>query len=155
VVLRYFQHKSMQQVGSALRISEHAAKKRVSRAVERMRDAVRQRGIVLSAGAMLATIHREARPQPVPADLAARSVVRTFTILNDCSAGPSTASIVADDTLQTLAHIKRLAWIPVAAVIAILAMVPLAIAAQRVLNRPPASPAGSQGVYVESTAMSD
>ena len=48
VLLRYFQGKTFREVGAALGASEDAAQKRVSRAVERLREFfVRQSGILL------------------------------------------------------------------------------------------------------------
>ncbi len=56
VVLRFFDGRSMRDVGVALGTSEAAAKKRVSRAVERLRRFFARRRIVLSAVALTATI---------------------------------------------------------------------------------------------------
>ena len=49
IVLRYFEGKELKQVGTSLRISENAAKTRVSRAVEKLRRFFIKRGITLSA----------------------------------------------------------------------------------------------------------
>jgi RNA polymerase sigma factor (sigma-70 family) len=58
IVLRFFQNKSLIEVGAALGTGEDAAKKRVSRALERLRRFFAKRGIAstaaLIAGAMLA-----------------------------------------------------------------------------------------------------
>src|SRR4029077_6950055 len=48
VLLRFFQRKSMAEVGAALRISEAAAKMRVGRSVERLRSFFAARGIACS-----------------------------------------------------------------------------------------------------------
>jgi RNA polymerase sigma factor (sigma-70 family) len=52
VLLRFFQHKEMREVGTILRISEAAAKMRVSRAVEKLRQWFSRRDIALPAGAL-------------------------------------------------------------------------------------------------------
>jgi RNA polymerase sigma factor (sigma-70 family) len=49
VSLRYFQHKNLVEVGEALGVTEEAAKKRVARAVERLRTFFTQRGVLLPA----------------------------------------------------------------------------------------------------------
>jgi len=49
IVLRFFENKSLGEVGSALGASEDAAKMRVNRALEKLRKFFSKRGIVLSA----------------------------------------------------------------------------------------------------------
>src|SRR5262249_30292427 len=47
IVLRFFDGRSMSEVGAALGTNETTAKKRVSRAVEKLRGFFRKRGVVL------------------------------------------------------------------------------------------------------------
>jgi RNA polymerase sigma factor (sigma-70 family) len=54
LALRFFEQRRLEQVGQALGISEEAAKKRVSRALERLRALLERRKVVLPA-ALLAT----------------------------------------------------------------------------------------------------
>lgn len=49
LVLRFFQKKSMQDVGAALGLNEQAAKKRVSRGLEKLRRIFAKRGIVFTS----------------------------------------------------------------------------------------------------------
>src|SRR5580693_2011546 len=56
VVLRFFDGKSMREVGAALGANEEAAKKRVGRAVEKLRRFFTKRGIILPAAALTAAI---------------------------------------------------------------------------------------------------
>ena len=70
VVLRYFDGKSLGEVGAALGASEDAAKKRVSRAVEKLRGWFTKRGVTLSATVLTATIAANS-VQAAPAGLAA------------------------------------------------------------------------------------
>jgi RNA polymerase sigma factor (sigma-70 family) len=49
VVLRYFEGKSFREVGGALAISDDAAQKRVSRAIARLQDFFRKRGVPIGA----------------------------------------------------------------------------------------------------------
>ena len=55
VLLRFFQKKSLKEVGSALGTNEDAAQKRVSRAVEKLREFFARRGVTVS-GAVLAAL---------------------------------------------------------------------------------------------------
>lgn len=70
VVLRYLTGRNLAEVGAALGTNEDAAQKRVSRALERLRDTFRQRGVPVS-GAVVATALGIAGTQMAPAGLAA------------------------------------------------------------------------------------
>jgi len=56
VALRFFDGKSMKEIGAALGASEDATKMRVNRAVEKLRTFFTRRGIVCSAAALTAAI---------------------------------------------------------------------------------------------------
>jgi RNA polymerase sigma factor (sigma-70 family) len=56
IVLRYFDGKSLGEVGAALGASEDAAKKRVTRAVEKLRGYFTKRGVTLTATVLTAAI---------------------------------------------------------------------------------------------------
>ncbi len=56
VVLRFLAGRSLAEVGAALGTSEDAAQKRVSRALEKLREAFRRRGVNLAGGAMAAAL---------------------------------------------------------------------------------------------------
>src|ERR1700744_137706 len=56
LVLRYFQNKSLAEVGAAMGLEERAAQKRVLRAVEKLRKFFAKRGLPLSAAAITAAI---------------------------------------------------------------------------------------------------
>src|SRR5262249_16073295 len=49
ILLRYFEERSLREVGQRLGTSEDAAQKRVSRAVERLREFLSQRGVTVGA----------------------------------------------------------------------------------------------------------
>jgi RNA polymerase sigma factor (sigma-70 family) len=59
LLLRFFEQSSMRDVGQALGLSEEAAKKRVNRALEKLRGIVKHRGIEISATALAAGLTRE------------------------------------------------------------------------------------------------
>ena len=56
IVLRYYQKQDLRSVGQALGLSDDAAQKRVSRAVERLRESFAKRGLTLGAVGLTAAI---------------------------------------------------------------------------------------------------
>lgn len=52
ILLRFFQNKSLQEVGQELNLSENAARMRVSRALDRLGEKLKQRGITATAMAL-------------------------------------------------------------------------------------------------------
>ena len=72
ILLRFFERKSMRELGAAFGISEDAAKMRVSRALERLREGVGTKGAacgVVALGTMLTNRAVEAAPAAVVAAL--------------------------------------------------------------------------------------
>jgi RNA polymerase sigma factor (sigma-70 family) len=72
LLLRFFAHKTMRELGAALGVSEDAAKMRVSRALERLRGQLSARGVTCGAvmlGTMLTDRAVEAAPGSVVATL--------------------------------------------------------------------------------------
>ena len=59
LLLKFFEKKSLRQVGESMGISEEAAGKRVSRAVDRLRDFFKRRGVAVSAAALSAALLSE------------------------------------------------------------------------------------------------
>jgi RNA polymerase sigma factor (sigma-70 family) len=70
LLLRYFEGKSAREMAQALGTSDEAAQKRVSRALQRLREAFARRGVAVGAGAVLAAVSAYA-VQAAPAGLAA------------------------------------------------------------------------------------
>jgi RNA polymerase sigma factor (sigma-70 family) len=62
VLLRYFSGRSFAEVGGALRISEEAARKRVDRAVEKLRTLLGRHGLVSSSSALCTALGTHAAP---------------------------------------------------------------------------------------------
>lgn len=56
VLLRYFQNKSLKEVGDALGLSENAARMRVERAVEKLYGRLARRGVTSTAGALVVVL---------------------------------------------------------------------------------------------------
>src|SRR5699024_568874 len=49
ILLRYFEQRDLRAVGEALGSNEEAARKRVSRALDKLRDLLKRRGVTLSS----------------------------------------------------------------------------------------------------------
>jgi RNA polymerase sigma factor (sigma-70 family) len=94
VLLRYFEDQSLREVGKELGVSDDAAQKRVSRAVERLREFFAKRGVAIGAGGLAAALAGNA-VQAAPAGLAATIATGTFAAL-------ATASVTKVITMTTL-----------------------------------------------------
>jgi RNA polymerase sigma factor (sigma-70 family) len=60
VLLRYFENKSLREVGQALGASDNAAQKRVARAVEQLREFFSRRGLALGSSALAGVLSTHA-----------------------------------------------------------------------------------------------
>src|SRR5439155_6995203 len=60
ILLRFFEQRDLRSVGKALGISENAAQKRVSRAVEEVRILLKRRGVGLSAAGLATALAAQA-----------------------------------------------------------------------------------------------
>jgi len=77
LVLRFFDGCGLREVGQTLGLSEDAAQKRVSRALERLRGILARRGVKVSAGVLAPTLAANA-VQAAPAGLASIIVGAAF-----------------------------------------------------------------------------
>jgi len=73
LTLRYFQNKSVKEVAASLRITEDAAKQRISRAVAQLRSLLLARGVRIGAGALVALVAANA-VQAYPVELVGKTV---------------------------------------------------------------------------------
>jgi RNA polymerase sigma factor (sigma-70 family) len=96
LLLRYFERQSAQEMAANLGISNEAAQKRVSRAVERLRDLFAQRGISVGAGGLVVAISANA--------VHAAPVALLATISATVLAGTTltTAALVSQTTATTM-----------------------------------------------------
>jgi RNA polymerase sigma factor (sigma-70 family) len=99
LVLRFFEGKSAREVGEQLGISEEAARKRVSRAVDELRARFARRGVVLSVDALVSGLAAVALVK-APAGLAAASASAAAAA---AAAVTSTAGTAATATTATAA----------------------------------------------------
>lgn len=66
VLLRYFSGKSFGDIGSILRISEDAARKRVDRALDRLQASLRRHGFASTTAALAGVLNSHAAPPVLP-----------------------------------------------------------------------------------------
>ncbi len=98
LLLRYFENKPLREVGRQLGISEDAAQKRVSRAVERLREFFVKRGVTVGAGGLVAAISANA-VQAAPAGLGA--AISNAVALAGTTLAPTTTATVAKAVAMT------------------------------------------------------
>jgi RNA polymerase sigma factor (sigma-70 family) len=91
IVLRFFNGKSFKEVGAAMGASEDAAKKRVSRTLEKMRQFFTKRGIVVSATGLAGTMSINS-VQAAPAGLA--KTISAVAFAKSAAASSSTLILV-------------------------------------------------------------
>jgi RNA polymerase sigma factor (sigma-70 family) len=113
VLLRYFQRQSARDMAQTLGISDEAAQKRVSRAVERLREFFAKRGVTVGAGGLAVVISANA-VQAAPVGLAL--TISTAAALTG-TALVTTATVTATKAIAMTALQKT----AVAATIAVLA----------------------------------
>jgi RNA polymerase sigma factor (sigma-70 family) len=101
VVLRFFENKTAQEVGAALKLTEAAAHKRTARALEKLRKFFTKRGLALSAVAIAGAVSANS-VQAAPASLAA-----TVTAAAAKGAGISaTLTTLVKGTMKTMTWLK-------------------------------------------------
>jgi RNA polymerase sigma factor (sigma-70 family) len=112
LLLRYFKNHDFHTVGLALGVSDDAAQKRVSRAVQRLREFFAKRGITVGAGGLAVAISANA-VQAAPVELAAAGA--SSAALAGTAAHASTAiaagKITAMTTLQKVAITAAIATV--------------------------------------------
>jgi len=102
VLLRYFENKSLREVGANLGTSDDAAQKRVSRAVERLREFFSKRGVTVGASGLAIVISANA-VQAAPVGLAATISTAAVALAGTTIATTATATatkVIAMTTLQ-------------------------------------------------------
>ena len=136
VVLRYFDGKSLGEVGAALGASEDAAKKRVTRAVEKLRGFFTKHGVTLTS-AVLTTAISANSVQAAPLGLAA-----TVT-------AAATKGVVASGSTLTLIKgaLKVMAWTKMKMVVVVGAGVLLAAGTTTIVVQKMASPSIDESLW--------
>jgi RNA polymerase sigma factor (sigma-70 family) len=101
ILLRYFENKSLREVGQTLGTSDDAAQKRVSRAVERLREFFSKRGVTIGAGGLVVIVSAnavQAAPIALATTISTAAVLAGTTI--SASTVVATTKIIAMTTLQ-------------------------------------------------------
>jgi uncharacterized protein (TIGR03435 family) len=91
VLLRYFENKTFAQVGTALDTNEDAARKRIARAVEKLRSHFSKRGVTLTATILAGAVSANSI-QAAPVALA--KTVTAMAIVKGAAASGSTLTII-------------------------------------------------------------
>ena len=153
IAMRFFQDKSLREVGESLGVSEEAAQKRVTRAVEKLRAFFARRGITVGSSSMIEGLARQATAAVAPAALA--PIVASKALSAAASAGvAATASAIAHGAMTAMkaAQLKFAASIVVAAAVVTGATV-VAVKKATVAARPKAIAAASYSPSSTSPAV--
>lgn len=105
IVLRFLEQQSFRDMATALSISEDAAKKRVRRALEKLRLVFTRQGVTLGVGAIVAALSARA-VEAAPSGLLRLSVHSGLS--GGLTAGPGVGALVAGMVREAL--ISRLKW---------------------------------------------
>jgi uncharacterized protein (TIGR03435 family) len=130
VLLRYFENKSLSEVGGKLAVNEEAARKRVGRAVDKLRDFFIKRGVVLSATAIGGALASHA-VQAAPAGLAASAAAAALS---------QGTSIAASTLILVKGALKLMTWVKLKTAAVIGVAVILATGTTVVVNKVIAQP---------------
>jgi RNA polymerase sigma factor (sigma-70 family) len=104
ILLRYFENKNLREVGESLKISDDAAQKRVSRALERLREFFTSRNVTIGASGLAVLISANA-VQSAPIGLVATisaAAVLTGTTLSTSTVIAATKTIAMTTLQKTL-----------------------------------------------------
>jgi tetratricopeptide (TPR) repeat protein len=115
VVLRFFEGKSLKEVGSALGASEDTAQKNVERALKKLRSFFTKRGVVLSA-ATLASVLSSNSVQAAPVSLA-QSITAAGITKGVVLSGPAMVLMKSTLKIMTWLKIKTVAKVAALAVL--------------------------------------
>ncbi len=117
VVLRYFQNKSLREVGAAFGVNEYAAQKRVARGLEKLRTFFSKRGVTSTPAIISGAISGNS-VQVAPTALA--KTVSAAALANGATAYPSTLTLVKG-ALKAMAWSKTKTAVTAAVVLALTA----------------------------------
>lgn len=105
VLLRYFKNHDLRTVGATLGISDDAAQKRVSRAVERLREFFAKRGVTVGTSGLAVVISTnavQAAPVGLALTISAAAAVLTGTTLATTASVTATKAIVMTALQKTI-----------------------------------------------------
>ena len=123
IVLRFFDGKSMKQVGADLGRSEDAAKMRINRALEKLRKYFAKKGLLIPVSALTLALCANSI-QAAPAMLA--KIATVSSVAKGAAASSSTVALV-DGTLKLMIWLKTKTFILMSAILLILADVTMRV----------------------------
>ncbi|HTR40331.1 MAG TPA: sigma-70 family RNA polymerase sigma factor [Pseudomonadales bacterium] len=132
VALRYFENKSAAEIAQAMRLNEEAAKKRVSRALEKLRKFFAKRGVNSTAAGIAGAISANS-VQAVPAGLA--KTISAVAVAKSAAASASTLTL-AKGALKIMAWTKA-KTVVATGVILLLGAVGAVVIVEHVRHSPP------------------
>jgi RNA polymerase sigma factor (sigma-70 family) len=134
VLLRFFEKKGLREIGKRLGLNEDAAKKRVARAVEKLRLIFQRRGVVLPTAIFLGALTAQSTQAAAPVGLAS-----TIASAVAIQGAPLTATACAFTSGKTILKLMALSKIKAVAV-AVVALLAVGGATNLVIqhNRSPA-----------------
>jgi RNA polymerase sigma factor (sigma-70 family) len=106
IVLRFYQKQDLRSVGRALGLTDDAAQKRVSRAVERLRESFAERGLTLGAVGLTAVISAnavQAAPVGLAVTISAAAVLGAATLATSAAVTASATAAVTAAATKTIA----------------------------------------------------
>jgi len=106
VLLRFFDHKSLREVGDRLGTTEDTARKRVNRAIERLREFFAKRGVTVGASGLVVVISAnavQAAPVGLVVTISTAAVAITGTTITTALATKALAMTTLQKTLITAA----------------------------------------------------
>ena len=112
LVLRFFEGKNLREVGTALGVSENAAKSRVSRAMEKLRKFFVRRGITLSTvaiGSAIAANSMQAAPIGLATSVTIAAIKGTTVTASTLTLIKTTLKIMAWTKIKSAASVGVLA----------------------------------------------
>ena len=170
VLLRYFENKSLREVGQQLGVTDDAAQKRVNRAVERLREFFARRGVSVGAGGLIGGLSANA-VQAAPAGLAVTlsTAAMLAALGTSASVGVSSTAGVFAWVIQAArtklgAGLATAAFVGVAAFFTLRALPPAdrsnpadqpVAGTQRDRNRPAAGPAAADASVAGQPSLPD
>ena len=116
VLLRFFENKSLREVGEELGVSDEAARKRIGRAVERLRKFLSERGVAVGSGGLIVLVTANAL-HAAPAGLAASISSTAFATAATVTASSGAAKLLAKGPLQKVLIIAGVGVATVAVVL--------------------------------------
>jgi len=119
VLLRYFENKSLREVGQVLGTSDDTAQKRVSRAVEHLRGIFARRGVTVGASGLVVAVSANA-VQAAPVGLAV--TISTAAALGTVTAGTGILSTLTKTLIMTKTSATILGIVAVSAIVIPLAL---------------------------------